>query len=76
MEEYLLAICVPAQWSLWFKDPISNASQIDQKGHYLTQNNKSDTFLVSTLIVLIVQNNFGFYGIKIRIKLPELSGTT
>ena len=76
MEEYSLAIYVHAHWSLWFKDPTSNASQIDQKGHYLAKNNKSDTFLVSILIVLLVQNNFGFYGIKIRIKQPELSDTT
>ena len=40
--------------TLWIKDPISMASLIDQKGLYLAQDNKSDTFLVSTLVVLIV----------------------
>ena len=58
MEEYSLAINVLAHWSLWFKDPISNASQIDPNGLYLTQDNMSDTFLVSFLIMLLVQNNF------------------
>ena len=54
----------------------SNGSYLDQNGLYLAQDNKCGAFKVSILILMLLYTNFCFCGIKIRIKLAKISGTT